>query len=484
MSALPELIDLIDGELSQPSESLGVWLEDPNTGERVQEQKATSDAQVERALAAAWRVHQAGTWANLPSAERAGYLAAFSQELDKRKGRIAELEAQTTGAVIGITSMLQIIVTGAWFLAIEQLQSGWMYSTLAGPNHNTVEIHRKPWGPALALVPWNAPAPMAAHKVANALAAGCPTILKPTEWAPQGCDVFAEAAQAAGIPAGVFQLVHGNPRVGGNLVKDQRLKAVSFTGGLAGGRAIAQACAYDFKPAQLELGGNNAVIVLDDADLDDAADGIVNLLISLNGQWCRALGRLIVHAAIQTALLERVLARLAQVKLGHSLSPASQMGPIIHSQHLAKIRGQLDALLAQGGTAHSSTPLPTDLGGNFLAPTLVTGVSMDAAQDEIFGPIGTVHPFHTDAEALQLANHTHYGLEAYVFAGDEARALALGRQLHAGGVKVNGSTMMSLNLLAPRPAWGWSGFSEEGTQETFRFFCGTRVVGVEGKITF
>lgn len=481
MSHLPNLVDLIDGELSTPDESLGVWLEDPNTGEPVQEQLATSDAQIERALASAMRVHETGSWARLPLEERAGYLVALAMELDKRKERIAELESSTTGAVISLTRMLTIIVTGAWHLAVEQMKAGAQPGILPGMNGNNVEVHRLPWGVALCLVPWNAPAPMAAHKVANALAAGCPVILKPTEWAPHGCDVFAEAAQAAQFPKGAFQIVHGNPRVGGLLVRDKRVKAVSFTGGLEGGRAIAQACAHDFKPAQLELGGNNPVIVMEDANIDHAAKGIVNLMISLNGQWCRALGRLIVHEQIAEAVLEAVLAELSQVKMGHSLAGDSQMGPLVHSRHLAKVKGQVKALTDKGGKAHHSTPLP-DLTGHFFPPTLITDVQPEDAQDEIFAPVGTVHRFRTVEQALTLANSTPYGLEAYLFGRDTERALQLGRSIHAGGVKVNGSSMMSLNLMAPRPAWGWSGFSEEGTRETFEFFRGTRVIGIEENV--
>jgi phenylacetaldehyde dehydrogenase len=453
-------------------------LEDPNTGERLQQQMATDGASLERALAAAWRVHESGAWSKLPIDERAGRLAALSAELDKRKSRIAELESLTTGATIRLTSMLGVITVGAWLLAIEQMKTTGATGIMDGPNGNPVEIHRKPWGPALSLVPWNAPAPMAAHKLANSLAAGCPSILKPSEWAPHGCDVFAEAAQAAKLPPGVLQIVHGGPSVGGKLVKDHRIRAVSYTGGTNGGRAIAQACAADFKPAQLELGGNNPVVVLDDADLDDAAQGVVNLMTSLNGQWCRALGRLIVHVDVLDTLLEKVMDKFERVKIGDSLLMESEMGPLVHSQHLKKITDQIRALCDKGGIARATSKLP-NANGNWIAPTLITGVRPEDATEEIFGPVGTVHAFESDDEALRIANGTPYGLEAYLFSRDTERALRIGREIHAGGVKVNGSTMMSLNLFAPRPAWGWSGFAEEGTIETFRFFCGTRVVGVE-----
>jgi phenylacetaldehyde dehydrogenase len=233
------------------------------------------------------------------------------------------------------------------------------------------------------------------------------------------------------------------------------------------------------KLSQLELGGNNNVIVLEDADLDSAAQHIINLMTSLNGQWCRALGRLLVHQSIAEKLLDTTLEKMQEIKIGDSLSFETKMGPMVHSQHLAKITGQLDSLLSKGGTAHSSANLP-DLDGNFIAPTLVTGVDSKDAQHEIFGPIGTVHTFQTDDEAVKIANDTPYGLEGYVFGTDEERALKVARKVRAGGVKVNGSTVLSLSLMAPRGAWGLSGLHDEGTIETFQFFCGTQVVGVEG----
>jgi phenylacetaldehyde dehydrogenase len=474
---VPDLCDYIAGTFSRPAVQLETWLENPNTGERTQPQLATDDAGIERALAAAWRVHESGMWANMPIDERADVLAAFSAELDKRKDRIAELDAFATGIVIRLTRLLNAIVVGAWHLANAQLKDGWVH-TEQDNRGKPLHIYRKPWGPALLLVAWNAPSTFLAHKGANALAAGCPTILKPTEWAPYGCDVFCEAAHAAGLPAGVFQIVHGGADVGRRLVSDPRIRAISFTGGVEGGRSIATACAPQFKPAQLEMGGNNPVIIMEDADLDFAADGVVSLLTALNGQWCRALGRLIVHERLQDALLEKVLERLDRVVIGDSCDMRTEMGPLIHSAHRAKIQRQLDRLIAKGGTAHSAGKLPND-GGHFFAPTLVTGVSSADAQDEIFGPVGTVHPFTTDEEMLTLANGTPYGLEAYIFTGNEAKALTLGERIHAGEVKVNGPTIMSLGLYAPRPAWGLSGMGEEGTIETFRFFCNTRVVGVE-----
>jgi phenylacetaldehyde dehydrogenase len=480
---VPPLLQLIDGEVSAPSIDLGVDLENPNTGEVVSRQRATTDADVDRVAAAAAAVHESGLWSRTPVEERAEVLEAVADALDAEAMRIAALESLGTGAVIGTTAMLAAVINGGAFrLAAGQLRAGVLSTTMDGPTGLPAEVMRLPWGPALSLVPWNAPAPMAAHKVANSLAAGAPSILKPSEWAPYGTQelglVVGRVLADRGLPGGLFQLVAGGPHVGGLLVTDPRIRAISFTGGLTGGRAIATACAADFKPAQLELGGNNPIVVLEDADVDRASTGIVDLITQLNGQWCRALGRLVLAEPVADAVLDATLDKLAEVRLGDSLSPESGMGPIVHSAHLAHLKDRISALQAAGGKAHAPTPLP-DLPGNFLSPTLVTGVGDADAQHEIFGPVATVHTVADDAEAVRLANGTPYGLEGYVFAGDPERGLRVARQIRAGGVKVNGSTMLSLNLFAPRPAWGLSGQGDEGTLETLLFFTNHRVVGVE-----
>lgn len=175
------LQDYINGEFSTPTVNRGVWLENPNTREKLQEQMATDEANIEKALVSAQNAYESGVWSEMGVDERCGYLAEFSTAIDKRKDEISRLESLTTGVPISLTTMFQIILTGAWHLANEQLKSGWTLSTHEGFTGRAVEVHRKPLGVGLCLVPWNAPAPMAVHKVANSLAAGCPTILKPTE---------------------------------------------------------------------------------------------------------------------------------------------------------------------------------------------------------------------------------------------------------------------------------------------------------------
>ena len=476
--SLPSLLDFVAGTWAEPEVELDGWIEDPNTGEQRQRQQASSDDTVEAALVAA--TEAAPGWSAVSPGDRADTLDALADELEPRVPDSARLEAATSGAVISTTTMLGFITHGAFRLAAGMLREGITDRTLDGDG-GPVEIQHRGRGPALLLCPWNAPAPMAAHKMASALAAGCPVVIKPPERAPHGSATLAEAVDAVGLEPGVVQLLHGGPAVAQRLAGDDRIRSVSFTGGLIGGRALAHTCAEGLKPVQLELGGHSPVVVLPDADAGAAAGAVAALLTTLNGQWCRALGRLLLPADRQDEILGAVGEALVAVNVGSSLDPASQMGPIVHSEHLAMLQGRIGELEALGGEARTWTSIPDD-GGNWLAPTLVTGVDPAQTTTEIFGPVGTVHPYNTIDEAVSLANATPYGLEAYVFGTDEAAALEVARQITAGSVKVNGASPIGLHLMAPRPAWGVSGLYDEGTLETIEFFLGTRVVGVEAPI--
>ncbi|WP_181309711.1 aldehyde dehydrogenase family protein [Nocardioides campestrisoli] len=480
---VPAVEQLVDGVWSTPGDLLGLGLIDPFTGEALGEAVASTESDVETALAAAHRVHATAAWSDVPVERRAEILDAVGEALAAELPRLAALESLATGVPITQTSIVAVIVPGAFHLAAEMLRAGVLLETRVGESGHQVEVHRLSQGPALCLVPWNAPAPMAAHKIASSLAAGAPTLLKPSEYAPWGTTELARVVDRVlgeqQVAPGTFQLLQGGASVGGRMVNDRRVRAVSFTGGLAAGRAIAAACAANFTALQLELGGNNPLVVMPDAEIEDAARAAAELLTTLNGQWCRALGRLVVPEEMADDLLKRIGARLADLKVGDPLDPTTELGPIVHPGHLARLRAEIETRVAAGGTEHSFTPLP-ESGGSFLAPTLLTGVPDEASEDEMFGPVATVHPYADLDEAVALANGTPFGLEGYVVGADTEAALAVARRVRAGEVKVNGSTIMSLHLMTPRPAWGLSGMGEEGSIETIRVFTCARVVGVEG----
>lgn len=472
------LANYVEGRWEAPADALGRAVCDANDGRELFEQRASAPQQVERAVALAAATHAANPWLALPAGRRAADLERVADELLARAEPIAVADAQATGVVISLTRKFAQVCAGAFRQAAALVRNPPAGVEREGP-HGPLAIERLPLGPAAVIAPWNAPAGIAAHKVASALAAGCPVLLKPSEWAPLSAQLITEAVAAAGVPAGMLQLLHGAADVGAMLTRDERVRAVSFTGGLAGGRAVAAACAQGIKPAQLELGGNNPLIVLGDANLDAAASGVVAALTTLNGQWCRALGRLLVQRSLQQRLLDAVLARLANVRIGSSMDAASEMGPLVSRGHRDHVRAQAQRLASLGGTLHAAGVLPA-LPGWFYPPTLVTGLKPADTLEEIFGPVAAVHAFDTDDEAVALANQAPYGLAAYVF-GEEQHAWAVARRVRAGLIKLNAVTMLNLHPQAPRPAWGLSGLGDEGTHETFEFFRGTRVTGVAAR---
>ncbi|MFB7719719.1 aldehyde dehydrogenase family protein [Nocardia sp. NPDC056100] len=452
---LPPIVEFIDGEWATPGVDLDVALEDPATGTPVARAVASAPERVDRALAVA----DGATGIITPEV-----LDAIADDLEPQLAYIAELDSRATGVPIRQTELFGVIVARAFRLAAAQVRAGILREDREG-----IRVRRLPLGPALCLVPWNAPAPMAAHKVANALAAGCPVLLKVSELAPYSAIPLAQAI-AEHVPAGMFQLVQGGAETGAQLVADPRVKAVSFTGGLAGGRSVATASAPLLRPCQLELGGNNPLIVLPDADTETAARIAAELLTTLNGQWCRALGRLILPSDRAGELLEAIGKRLGDLRFGPPLDPGTEFGPLVHSRHLRTVR---DALSGREFQTYGTPPQE----GNYFPPALLDG----DLTEEVFGPVAGTVTYESVDEAVHLANALPYGLEGYVCGTDEESAMAVAQRIRAGEVKVNGSSVMSLHLMTPRPAWGWSGLGEEGTGETLRFFTGARVVGVEGR---
>lgn len=476
-SSIPPLENFIAGEFSTPDISRGSDICDSNTGAPLQEQLCSSADQVETAIASADDAYQRSTWEKLPAAERATYLRKIADTLSAEDvvTHMSVVDALTTGATIRVTRKMAELVGTVFRAAAQYIESGNLVRHMPGPMGD-VEYLMRPWGPALLIAPWNAPTAIGSHKIASALAAGATCVFKPSEWSPHSAMTIARAIADAELPEQVFQLVLGNRDIGGTLLADERIRSISFTGGTEGGKAVAKAAAERFVPTQLELGGNNPLVVFEDADLDAAAEGIVFGLSNLNGQWCRALGRLIVHRRVKSSLLDKVLERLSRLKLGHSLDATAEMGPLVHAPHYYGVLGEIDRLQALGGEALKSTTMPP-LAGYFIPPTLIDGCDPGDTLGEVFGPVACVHAFDTTAEALALANGTPYGLAAYVYSQNEDGAWQFARQLRTGGTKINGYSLLSLGKGAPRSSWGMSGLGEEGHSQSIEFFCGARVIG-------
>ena len=467
-------IELVDGALAVASEELGGWLEDPDDGSVIGPQRASESAVVERALAVAQDAWSTGAWSDLSLEERGLGLERLATELEARAEEIALLDAIDSGVPIGVTRAVAGSLGSLVRAVVDVAERAGERRRLAAGGRR-VEVLRLPWGPAVLLSPWNAPAAAAVGKVANALAAGCPAILKPSELAPSSAGVIAEAALAAQLPPGALQIVHGGADVAQALVGDARVRMVSLTGSLAAGRAVALAAAPRMAALQLELGGTNPAIVASDANIAAAADWLAAGMTKLNGQWCEAPRRVFVDAGRYDELVDALEAALASVRVGAARDARSEVGPLASGAHRDRVVRQVEAL---GGEARVTAAVP-DCPGFFLSPTLVLGLPAGSVREEIFGPVLSVHRVAGDTAAVAAANANGDGLAGYVFCGDDERAFALGRALHAGEVRIGGTNLLDLAPDSTQSFWGSSGIGAHGGREVLEAFRGSRIVGEE-----
>lgn len=339
---------------------------------------------------------------------------------------------------------------------------------------------RVPIGPVGVITPWNTPFMLSTWKIAPALAAGCTVVHKPAEWSPITAFMLAKLAKEAGVPDGVLNTVHGiGEEAGKALTEHPAIKAIGFVGESATGSAIMIQGAPTLKRVHFELGGKNPVIVFDDADLDRALDAVVFMIYSLNGERCTSSSRLLVQESIAGTFVEKLTARVKALKVGHPLDPATEVGPLIHERHLAKVCSYFDvarqdgAVIAAGGKPHDGPG-----GGHYVQPTLVTNATrnMRVAQEEVFGPFLTVVPFRDETDAIDIANDVKYGLTGYVWTNDMGRALRVADALEAGMIWLNSENVRHL----PTPFGGMkaSGIGRDGGDYSFDFYMETKHVSL------
>lgn len=473
-------LDLIHGEWLRPAERLYATIDDPNTGVALQQQVATSAAEVDRAVAGAEAVFATEAW--LTSLEaRADLIRRVAKGIEPRLDEFAYEDALSTGNPIAVTRQLAGFLPARTLSAAAQV-TALGESTILAAGGRSVSLERRPLGPAAILAPWNAPTFVAVAKVASALAAGCPVILKPSEWAPASSQILAEVIHESLIdlrmPAAMFQLVHGGAEVGQRLTSDPRIRAISFTGGGAGGRAVASAAAPHLTALQLELGGHNPAIIQPDADIELAAAAIADGMTKLNGQWCEAPGKVMVPADRHDAFVDALLNQLSTVKIGHCLAEETDLGPLAYSAHRQQLQGQIADAGSQGGQVLTSSSLP-DLDGWFLAPTVITDLKAEQSLNELFGPIITVHSVATTQQAVAAASGPETGLAAFVFGTDLEAAGATASRILAGEIRINGCKLADLADGSAQTFWNGTGIGGHGPDDMVRFFQGNRTIGVD-----
>ncbi|KRD06011.1 phenylacetaldehyde dehydrogenase [Mycobacterium sp. Root265] len=472
--------DFLNGRWEIPA-AIGDTVDDPNTGVARQQQTETSAESTERAVAAAAQLHHDGTWAESALGTRVALLDLLAEGLDARVDDLAYEDALASGSPISFARVMASSLGPRVRAARDQCLAVGDSSLLPAGGRHVLQL-RRALGPAAILAPWNAPTFVGVAKTASALAAGCPVILKPSEWAPGGCQIVAEivvnTVAQLGLPANVFQFVHGGATTGSRLTSDPRIRAICFTGGLRGGQAIAAAAAPHFTAVQLELGGHNPVVILPDADIEQTAAGLAEGMTKLNGTWCEGPGRILVPDELHDDLVDALTTELRSVQVGHCLDEESGLGPQAYAQQRIRLQDQIDQLVGAGGEAITTATLP-DAGGWFFSPTVVVGLAAAESTHELFGPAVTVHRTGSVEEAVAAAHGPQTGLAGYVFGQDVDAALTVASRIIAGEVKVNGCKLDDLAAGAEQSFWNNAGVGGHGPTEMVRFFQGRRVVGVD-----
>jgi acyl-CoA reductase-like NAD-dependent aldehyde dehydrogenase len=447
----------------------------PIDGRSLGECPAGCPAEIDRAVAAARTAFPA--WAALGPAARGEVLARFAQAILEHRLQLSAAESLDNGSLL-IANQKRIVDRAAhnisYFAEFARKLAHAPIRSAEVDNH----VRHEPAGVAALITPWNAPLMLSTWKLGPALAAGNTVVLKPPEWAPLSCSILVRLAAAAGIPAGVFNLVHGlGPEAGQALVEHPDVDRISFTGSSATGRRVATAAASNLTPVSLELGGKSPFLVFADADLDAAANNVAAQFNNA-GQVCLAGTRVLVEASIEAEFRARVLDAAKAYGVGDPRQKGVRVGPLIHPLQLERVSGFVSRALAAG-----AEPLlgggPHALGGLYYQPTILTNVRADAEiiHNEVFGPVLTWQTFATEDEAVQLANATDFGLAAMLYTRAAARAQRVAAAVVAGTVWVNCFFVRELG--APFGGARQSGIGREGGQWSFDFFCDVKNVAIK-----
>ncbi len=418
-------------------------------------------------------------WRDLAGDARKALLHRIADAIEARAHDIALVESFDSGQAVRFMSKAAIRGAENFRFFADRAPGARDGQALPAEEHLNYSV-RQPLGPVGVITPWNTPFMLSTWKIAPALAAGCTVVHKPAEWSPLSAMLLAEIAFDAGLPAGVLNVVQGlGEDAGKPLTEHPAIKAIAFVGESITGSHIMQQGAATLKRVHFELGGKNPVIVFDDADIDRALDAVVFMIYSLNGERCTSSSRLLVQEGIAARFIDRLKARIARLKVGHPLDPATELGPLIHRRHYDKVCSYFDIARAGGATIAAGGEAASSKGpGNYVEPTLFVDANnaMRIAQEEIFGPVLTAITFKDEAHALALANDVPYGLAAYVWTQDIGRGHRLARALDAGMVWINSEN----NRHLPSPFGGMkaSGIGRDGGDYSFEFYMETKNVCV------
>ncbi len=455
---------------------------DPYRGQVWAHLQRAGSEDVNRAVSAASAAFRSGEWASLTASMRGRLLTRLGDEILRNADRLAEIESRDNGKPLA-EMKVHVRELAKWYYYYGGLADKLEGAVVPVDKPDMFTFTRKePLGVCVAITPWNSPLMLATWKLAPGLAAGNTFVLKPSEFTSASSLELCRVFEAAGFPAGVFNVVTGfGGEIGEALVSHPDVAKITFTGGDAAGDSVAALAAKHRKRLTLELGGKSPNIVFADADLDNAARGVAAGIFAASGQTCVAGSRLLVQEEIADELLERVTAIASTARLGDPLDVATQVGPITTPAQFEKILGYIDIGRAEGaacilgGTARTFADAPA---ARFIEPTIFDAVRPDMriAQEEIFGPVLAALRFRNEEEAIEIANGVRYGLAAGVWTCDIGRAFRMAERLQAGTVWVN--TYRAAGFQMPFGGYKQSGYGRENGVDAMNDFLQTKSVWI------
>jgi succinate-semialdehyde dehydrogenase/glutarate-semialdehyde dehydrogenase len=467
---------LLDGTMQDSDTHLAVA--DPATNEVFAEVASVNRDRVKKAIGDAHEAFSA--WRSLTAVQRGDYLRTIAAELEKCSDQMAELISRENGKPLAQAA-------GEVAMSIDHLlwfaEEGRRAYGRVVPNQMEKKRHiviKQPVGVVGAIAPWNFPLVLALRKVAPALVAGCPVILKPARATPLSACLLAQCIAAAGLPKNVFQLVVGPAAdIGDELLENPLCRKISFTGSTEVGRSLIAGAAKTCTQLSLELGGNAPIIVFDDADFEQALEGVMITKFRNNGQSCIASNRIYIHRPVFETYKDALAQKINELKVGAGLEPGVDVGPLVDERALSSALSFIDEAVASGAQLLvGGKRIGTD--GNFLQPTLLTDIPHDARcyREEIFAPVASLYVFDTEEEVIDLANDTEFGLAAYVFTSDLNRAFRVSEALEAGTVGINDPVPSTSNC--PFGGFKQSGWGRELGSEGIDAYLETKHISLAG----
>lgn len=468
---------LIDGGLQDASDGATFEVLNPATGEKLCDVASASGLDAIQAMVAAHNAQK--EWAHTPARTRASLLHKLFDLIQENAEELAVIMTLEMGKPLE-QSYGEVTYGGEFFrwFAEQAAHLDGHYSDTPESNLRMIVSHQ-PIGPTYAVTPWNFPLAMATRKLAPALAAGCTTIVKPSELTPLTTLKLGQLIQEAGFPAGVVNILPtvDAPAVSDAIMSDRRLRKISFTGSTEVGRHLLRSAADNILRTSMELGGNAPFIVLEDADLELAVEGAVAAKMRNMGEACTAANRFIVHASLADEFASRLATKFRDMKVGNGLDPETYCGPLISEKALERVAGLVEDA-AQRGAQILCGGHKIEGAGNFYPPTVLHNVPAGSRvlTEEIFGPVAPIITFQTLEEAIELANDTEYGLASYLYTRDVQLGLEINEHLEAGLMGLNVGVIS--NAAAPFGGLKQSGMGREGGQEGIHDYMDTRYVGL------